>query len=88
MRTTKRRMIAQGNTLIEIDSLYIEGCTQPGWYKKAVIHDSVTKNPGSIQVDIYPYPDVLPAVSGKGEKYVKSSPNENTYDNLLKLPLG
>ena len=88
MRATKRRMIDQGNTLIEIDSLYIEGGTQPGWYKKAYIHDTVKSKPGSIQVNIYPYPDVLPAISNKGEKYVKSSPNENTFDNLLKLPLG
>ena len=88
MRATKRKMIAQGNTLIEIDSLYIEGCTQPGWYTKSKVHDAVKSNPGSIQVDIYPYPDVIPAVSNQDEKYVKSSPNENTYDNLLKLPLG
>lgn len=88
MKATKRRMIAQGKSLIEIDSLYIEGCTSPGWYTKASVHNTVKDNPGSIQVNIYPYPDVLPAVSSRGEKYVKSSPNENTNDNLLNLPLG
>ena len=88
MKATKRRMIAQGKSLIEIDSLYIEGCTSPGWYTKASVHNTVKDNPGSIQVNIYPYPDVLPAISSRGEKYVKSSPNENPNDNLLKLPLG
>ncbi|WP_303864332.1 DUF3892 domain-containing protein [Alkalibaculum bacchi] len=88
MRATMRRMIAQGKSLVEIDSLYIEGCTSPGWYSKALVHDAVKNTPGSIQVNIYPYPDILPAISSRGEKYVKSSPNESANDNLLKLPLG
>ena len=39
------------NNLVEIDELYISGCTNPGFFKKAVIHDFVKENPGSIKVD-------------------------------------
>lgn len=72
--------------LVEIDELYITGCDAPGYYKKEAIHDYVKKNPGSIKVDKYPYPDVIDAISINGEKYVRSSPNDNTRDNLLELP--
>ena len=34
----------------------------------------------------FPYPDVVPAVSSNGEKYVRSEPNDTVNDNLLKLP--
>ena len=89
MYATKIRM-QQGcyysQNLLEIDSVYIEGCNNPGFFKKEVLHDFLKKNPGSIQVKVYPYPDVIPATSPKGEKYVRSSPNDYTHDNLLELP--
>lgn len=72
--------------LLEIDAIYIEGCTNPGFFKKTIVHDFLKKNPGSIQVKIYPYPDIVPVVSVNGEKYVRSSPNNSTLDNLLSLP--
>ena len=72
--------------LTEIDQLYIEGCTNPGYFKKSVIHDHVKANPGSIKVGINPYPVIIDAVSANGEKYVRSSPNSSTHDNLLDLP--
>lgn len=72
--------------LLEIDSIYIEGCTNPGFFKKAVLYDHLKKNPGTIKVNISPYPAVVPAISPKGEKYVRSAPNDHTYDNLLDLP--
>lgn len=72
--------------LVEIDQLYITGCENPGYYKKAIVHDYVKDNPGSIRVGIYPYPDVIDAVSGNGEKYVRSAPNNCAHDNLLDLP--
>jgi len=72
--------------LLEIDQIYIDGCKNAGFFKKANIHDYLKENPNSIQVNIYPYPVLIPAVSPNGEKYVKSSPNANTYDNLLALP--
>jgi hypothetical protein len=74
------------NKLVEIDQLYIEGCQYPGYYEKAVVHNHVKGNPGSIKVKRYPYPDVIAAVSSNDEKYVRSSPNDYTHDNLLDLP--
>lgn len=73
-------------SLLEIDEIYIEGCTNPGFFKKAILHDFLEKNPGSIQVKIRPFPDVIPAISSRNEKYVRSSPNNSTHDNLLDLP--
>ena len=35
---------------------------------------------------IMPYPDLIPVVSSKGEKYVRSEPNDTPRDNLLRLP--
>lgn len=72
--------------LVEIDEIYIEGCNNPGYFKKAVLHDNLKKNPGSIQVKIWPYPNLIPAVSISGEKYVRSTPNNYSHDNLLDLP--
>lgn len=72
--------------LLEIDSVYIEGCNNPGFFKKANLHDFLKKNPGTIQVKIRPYPNVIPAISSAGEKYVRSTPNDSTHDNLLDLP--
>ena len=72
--------------LMEIDQLYIEGCQNPSYYKKSIIYDYVKKHPGSIKVNRYPYPTVIGAISVNGEKYVRSSPNDYTHDNLLDLP--
>lgn len=89
MKATKIKMksgYGTSNNLLEIDSIYITGCNDERYYKKASIHDCVKDNPGSIKVDIYPYPNVVHATSVNGEKYVKSSPNNTTNDNLLNLP--
>lgn len=72
--------------LLEIDEIFIEGCGNHGFFKKADIHDYLKKNPGTIEVAIAPYSKVIPAVSVNGEKYVRSSPNGNARDNLLELP--
>lgn len=72
--------------LLEIDSIYIEGCDNPGFFKKDVLHNFLEKNPGVIQVKIWPYPNVMPATSSRGEKYVRSAPNGYTHDDLLDLP--
>lgn len=72
-------------SLLEIDSIYIEGCDNPSFFKKAVLHDFLKANPGTIRVKIWPYPNVIPATSSAGEKYVRSSPNDYTHDNLLDL---
>ncbi|WP_033120688.1 DUF3892 domain-containing protein [Oscillibacter sp. ER4] len=73
-------------SVLEIDEIYIEGCDNPGFFKKAIIHDHLKKYPGSIQVKIYPYPNVVPATSVRGEKYVRSASNDSEHDNLLSLP--
>ena len=89
MKATKLKMKAgcgTSNNLLEIDSIYITGCTNEGYFKKSNIHDFVKDNPGSIQVDIYPYPNLIQAISSNGEKYAKSSNNNTTKDNLLNLP--
>ena len=89
MKATKIKMksdCGKSDSLLEIDSVYITGCTNPGYFKKETLHDYLKKNPGAIQVDIWPYPNVVPATSVNNEKYVKSSPNSSNKDNLLCLP--
>lgn len=89
MKATKIKMKSgcrYSNNLTEIDEIFIQGCTNPGYFPKEVIHHYVKENPGSIQVDIWPYPDVIDAVSNRGEEYVRSSPNAYGHDNLLSLP--
>lgn len=89
MRATKIRMKSGHGTsdsLLEIDSIYLTGCKDDGFYKKDKIYDYLKENPGTIQVDIYPYPNVIPALSPNNEKYVKSTPNSSNKDNLLSLP--
>lgn len=91
MYATKIKMMpgcSYSRNLLEIDSIYIEGCTNPGYFKKDVLHDFLKENPGAIKVKIWPYPDVIPAISIKGEKYVRSTPNDYSHDNLLDLPRG
>lgn len=70
----------------EIDQIYIDGCDNPDYYDKSIVHDHVKENPGSIQVNIPPYPDLVPAVSSRGEKYVHSKADDTINDNLLMLP--
>lgn len=72
--------------LEEIDSIWIDGCTEPGYYKKGDVHDYLKLHPSSIKVNIYPYPNLIPATSSLGEKYVRSTPNNSRRDNLLDLP--
>lgn len=76
----------RSDNLLEIDEIYIEGCNNPGFFKKANIYDFLKDNPDTIKVKLYPYPNVVPAVSSKGEKYVRSCPNNYGQDNLLALP--
>lgn len=89
MKATKIKMYTgkeNSQSLLEIDEIYIQGCTEPGFYKKAKVYDYLKNNPGTIQVNIYPYPNLIPVLSVNGEKYVRSSANGSTKDNLLSLP--
>ncbi|MBQ3413995.1 MAG: DUF3892 domain-containing protein [Clostridia bacterium] len=74
------------NNLTEIDKIYLEDCQENGYYSKSSIHDFLKNNPNSIQVNIYPYPNLQPMLSQTGEKYVRSEPDYTGRDNLLKLP--
>lgn len=56
------------------------------FYKKGALYDHLQKYPNSIRVNIHPHPYLVPALSSKGEKYVRSEPNDSVNDNLLKLP--
>lgn len=89
MKATRIKMqygCKYSQNLEEIDSIWIEGYNNPGYFKKAVLHDYLQKNPRSIQVNIWPYPNLIPAVSSRGEKYVCSTSNGYQHDNLLDLP--
>ncbi len=89
MKATKIKMKSGCNNsqkLIEIDEIYVVGCKTPGFYKKSAVYDYLKENPNTIQVDIDPYPQLIPAKSVNGEKYVRSTPNDSTHDNLLDLP--
>lgn len=74
------------NNLQEIAEIYVDGCNNPGFFPKEILHDHLKDHPGTIKVNISPFPDVIPAVSTYGEKFVRSSPNQTTRDNLLNLP--
>ena len=89
MRATKIRMrpgCQHSQSLLEIADIYVVGYMKSAWYPKEVLHNHLTKNPGTIQVNIAPYPDLIPWKSPYGEKYVKSTPNAYASDNLLMLP--
>lgn len=73
-------------SLLEIDEVYLTGCNRPGYCKKAAVHEHVKKYPGSIKVNIRPFPNVIPSTSINGEKYVRSNPDAFKHDDLLDLP--
>jgi len=77
---------ANSNSTLEIAEIYIDGCDNPGFFKKATLHDYLKEHPNSIKVGIAPHPYVIPATSTRGEKYVRSEANDTPNDNLLKLP--
>lgn len=78
---------AYSNNVQEIDQIYVDGCNNPGFFKKELLHDYVKAHPKSIQVNIRPFPYLVARTSKKnGEKYVASEPNDTPNDNLLKLP--
>lgn len=89
MKATRIKMkngCGNSNSTLEIAEIYVDGCNNPGFFDKGALHDHVKANPGSIQVNIPPYPNLVHATSARGEKYVRSEPNDTPHDNLLKLP--
>ena len=71
---------------IDIDSIYLEGNYPDQFYKKDVLYDYLKNNPNSIRIKRGVEPYLIPALSVKNEKYVRSEPNDTVNDNLLKLP--
>lgn len=92
IKATQIRMISgkeKSNLLTEIDKIYLEGVKENGFYGKGAVHDFIVKYPQSkIQVNISPYPNLIPVISSNNEKYVRSKANDTPDDNLLKLPRG
>lgn len=89
MKATKIKMkpgCGRSDNVREISEIYLVDNQNNGFYAKESIHDFLKEHPNSIYVDIYPYPDLVPATSMYGEKYVRSEPNDTVNDNLLKLP--
>jgi len=90
MYATKIKMqqgCSSSNDTQVIAEIYIDRCSDPGFYTRAAVHDALVKNPNSIRVNIQPtYPFLVPATSANGNKYVRSEPNDTPHDNLLKLP--
>lgn len=71
---------------VDIDSIYLEGNNTNQFYKKASVYDHLKQHPNTIRVKSGVEPYLIPALSVKNEKYVRSEPNDTTNDNLLKLP--
>lgn len=89
MRATRIKMYDgydSVNNLCEINLIEITGYPLSGWYSKEFLYDYLVANPETIQVNIYPYPNLIPVKSSNDEKYVRSYRNETEKDNLLELP--
>ena len=89
MYATKIKMkngCQNSSTTTEISEIYITGCPNSGCFSKSYLYDYLKTNPGTIKVNLYPYPNLIPALSNTGEKYVRSEANDTPNDNLLKLP--
>lgn len=70
----------------DIQSIYLSGEGLEGFYPKEQVHDMLVRGE-EIRVNIYPYPALLEEMTSfRGEKYVRSMPNESQHDNLLNLP--
>lgn len=89
IKATKIRMKTYCDNSLKLDEIKdikLEGdLTNPGWFSKESVHDFIKNKNGVVNVNIYPYPKLI-EVTTQTEKYVKSTPNNYGYDNLLELP--
>lgn len=69
----------------DIEFLFVGGPIQ-SFVKMEEMQDDLKKHPGSMKAALPLYPDLLPAVSRYGEKYVRSQTGNSPYDLLLRLP--
>ncbi|MBT9449024.1 DUF3892 domain-containing protein [Akkermansia glycaniphila] len=72
----------------DIDSIYIQRGVSGCWYTMESLYEYLMLNPGTIQVDSCPFPDLLPASNGQGAKYVRSLSFDAPHDVILQLPRG
>jgi hypothetical protein len=71
-------------TIVRINLRSAGGEGISGWYAKETINDWLHKNLYTIEVDIAPYPKLVPV--DHPVKYVRSTEDNTQKDNLLKLP--
>lgn len=87
MKATKIKMkqnCKYSMNVCDINFIYIDSTNS--YWKKAQVHDFLNLWPKSIQVNIVPYPSLIPVISSTGEKYVRSEANNTIIDNLWELP--
>jgi len=87
-KISMKKSTAAADELLQIDRVYVVGNVyfQTGWYKTDFLHDYLKSNPGSIQVNLRPFPALAPVTGGRNEKYVMSSLDMQNRDSLLGLP--
>lgn len=75
------------NNLLEIYSIYLIETKNDGFYKEINVHGYLMKDPGGIQVNIYPYSNLIPRTSPAPnyEKNLDPTSNNTKIDNLLSL---
>lgn len=71
----------------EIESIYVVGeLIAEGWYSTQFLYHFVKHIPGSIQVNVPPFPNLQANVGPKGEKGVISKMGQSKRDKLMSLP--
>lgn len=89
MYATKIKMMSgcnESKNTIDIDQIFIEGGCFDRFVQKSELHDYVKGNPGTIHVSVTPYPELVPAISWCGQKYIRTETTNTPNDILLRLP--
>ena len=89
MKATKVKMISgfeNSNETPEIARIDIEDCDTRGLYTPAELYDIVKEKPGSVCVDIPPYPKLVPIKSKMHGNFVRAAKNRFEKDKLMDLP--
>jgi hypothetical protein len=73
------------NQLLEIEQIFLTGIALEDFYRRESVYDFIKKG-NDVYVGIFPNPKLTAVVSKDNEKYVRSSTNKCTHDNLLSLP--
>ena len=77
--------VMEDTNQLGVKTIYIVGGSKARYYTKEEVYEYLKENPHSIQVDIPPFPYLIPLKSRKGKKYVRSEPSHFPNDNLLNL---